>query len=92
MTDEDIVAAKLKGYTCLIKFRDGEELLIKVDQVGNDNEESGWFSDVEKFINGTEEYFDCFPVPATECRIHRWRRATPRRRHTDPAPSARQTI
>jgi len=66
MTDEDLVAAKLKGYACLVKFKDGEELLIKVSDVltGNDDEVSQWFMDAEKFINGcTEDVVEYFPVP-----------------------------
>lgn len=56
MKDEDLTAAKLKGYNCLIKFKDGEELLIKVDQVGpGDEDEIQWFYDAEKFLNGYDE-------------------------------------
>lgn len=62
MTDEDLVAAKLKGYTCLIKFKDGEELLIKADLGDDDDDELQWFQDVEKFINGCdEEIVEYFP-------------------------------
>lgn len=65
MTDEDLVAAKLKGYACLIKFKDGEELLIKAPEVltGNSDEASQWFMDAEKFINGcTDDVVEYFPV------------------------------
>ena len=56
MIDEDIVAAKLKGYTCLIIFRDGEELLIKVPELEVRNDISAqWLMDAEKFINGCDE-------------------------------------
>jgi len=67
MTNEDLVAAKLKGYTCLIKFKDGEELLIKVTDVASPttpDHESDWFQDAEKFINGCDEgTIEYFPVP-----------------------------
>ena len=66
MTDEDIVLAKLKGYTCIIKFKDGEELLIKVPEVANGNidDEVQWFEDVEKFINGCDNgVVEYFPLP-----------------------------
>ena len=53
MTEEDILAAKLKGYNVLIKFKDGEELLIIVDTVNSSNDDSmDWFMDAETFING----------------------------------------
>ena len=54
MTDEDRTAAKLKGFNCLIKFKDGEELLVKVDSLnGTEEEASEWLMDIEKFINGS---------------------------------------
>lgn len=64
MTDEDIVAAKLKGYNCLLKFKDGEELLLKVDDIVNSAErEMTLFEDVERFINGSDEYhIEYFPL------------------------------
>jgi hypothetical protein len=61
MTDEDRTASKLKGYNCLIKFKDGEELLVKVSEFeGTDDDISEWFSDVERFINGEKDTF--FPL------------------------------
>jgi hypothetical protein len=65
MTDEDLVAAKLKGYTCLIKFKDGEELLIKAYRTSaTANEEIAFFEDAEKFINGCDEnVVEYFPIP-----------------------------
>jgi hypothetical protein len=63
MTSEDKLAAKLKGYNCLIKFRDGEELLINVPEVDDGDDGSQWFLDVEKFINKIDvEMFDYFPM------------------------------
>ena len=56
MTDEDHTAAKLKGFNCLIKFKDGEELLLYVDDLIFD-EPGNWFSRVEDFLNGREEIF-----------------------------------
>ena len=57
MTDEDKTAAKLKGYACLLKFKDGEEMLLKVHDVldGNEEESSEWFEEAENFINNTEQ-------------------------------------
>ena len=48
LTDEDITIAKLKGYTCLLKFKDGEELLLKIDLGDNS---AVWFCDAEDSIN-----------------------------------------
>ena len=49
MTDEDRVAAKLKGYNCLVKFKDGEELFLKVSSLnGDDEDDAYWFESSEK--------------------------------------------
>ena len=62
MTDEDLLAAKLKGYSCLVKFNDGEELFIKVPEVLISEDESvNWFEIAESYINGSEEV-EYFPV------------------------------
>lgn len=58
MTDEDVVAAKLKGFNAVIKFKDGEELLIKsslLDSTADDKKE--WITDVEDFINSSEHAY-----------------------------------
>lgn len=60
MTDEDRTAAKLKGFNCLIKFKDGEELFITVEDLDYDDPEN-WFSRAEDFLNGREEIF---PLPS----------------------------
>jgi hypothetical protein len=58
VTSEDKVAARLKGVNCLIKFLDGEELLINVEDIEAGEDASlEWFVDVEKFLNGEQEYF-----------------------------------
>lgn len=63
MTGEDKTAAKLQGYNCLVKFRDGEELLLIIPHIdgGDEEETSDWFKTAEDFINGdnteTTEYF-----------------------------------
>lgn len=60
MTDEDHVAAKLRGFNCLIKFKDGSELFLKVNEIdAGPDELIGWFMNAEKFINGDQdvEYF-----------------------------------
>lgn len=66
MTDEDRTAAKLKGFNCFIKFKDGEELLLNVaDLAGPDEDDiSNWFCDVEKFIRGSDdvEYFPAYGI------------------------------
>jgi len=60
MTDEDMTAAKLKGLNCLIKFKDGEELLIHVKELDQDEYTvAEWFADMEKFINGDESSKYC---------------------------------
>lgn len=53
ITDEDRTAYRLKGYNCLIKFIDGEELLLKVD--GSEDEITDWFEDANRFLNGDIE-------------------------------------
>lgn len=63
MTSEDTLAAKLKGYNCIIKFKDGEDLLVKVPDIDDADAGSQWFLDVEKFINKVdEEIIDYFPL------------------------------
>jgi len=58
MTSEDKVAAKLIGHNCFIKFLDGEELFIDVENITDGEEDaSEWFLEVEQFLNGTMEYF-----------------------------------
>lgn len=59
MNDEDRVAAKLKGFNILVKFVDGEEMLLKVSFV-NDPDKAEWFEDVEKFLNGNKD--QSFPL------------------------------
>lgn len=54
MTTEDLLAEKLKGNNCLIKFIDGEELFIRVEAIARSEESSAeWFSETEIFLNGT---------------------------------------
>ena len=55
MTDEDRTAQKLKGYNCFIKFTDGEELCLYIEDLDNEGFESEWFSDLEQFINGSTD-------------------------------------
>jgi hypothetical protein len=64
MTDEDRTAARLKGENCLIKFKDGEELLIHVADLDHDDDTcSEWFMDMEKFINGVTDAVEYCPLP-----------------------------
>jgi len=60
MTDEDFTAARLKGYNCLVKFKDGEELLLKIASFTDDEEEACWFASSEKILNDIfkEDVFD----------------------------------
>lgn len=60
MTEEDRTASKLKGYNCLVKFKDGEELLLDIPEFIDQDATSEWFVEVEKFINGGEGTY--FPV------------------------------
>lgn len=60
MTDEDFTAAKLKGYTVYVKFKDGEILFLKPD-LDNPDEYLQWFYDAEKFINGSSDV-EYFPI------------------------------
>ncbi len=65
MTDEDCTAAKLKGYTCLIKFKDGEELLLKDEDLLSSAESREWFIRVERFLNFNDDAAspEYFPSP-----------------------------
>ncbi len=64
MTDEDHTAERLKGNNCLIKFRDGEELMLYISELDADDSDAAaeWLLDVEKFINGNAEV-EYFPGP-----------------------------
>lgn len=63
MTDEDRTAAKLRGFNCLVKFRDGEELLLKIDSLdASDEEAASWLMDIENYING-RDLIDYCPIP-----------------------------
>lgn len=60
MTDEDRTAAKLRGKNCLIKFKDGEELMFYAGELdGDEDDKMFWLQDVEKYLNGSSdiEYF-----------------------------------
>jgi len=58
MTDEEKTVSKLKGENCLIKFKDGEELVLRVD-FGDEDTEGQWFIDMELFINGIADIEFC---------------------------------
>lgn len=66
MTDEDRTAARLKGYNCLIKFKDGEELLLKIDDIDDEDSSCEWFLSMDRFINSppTGDY-----IPVAELSI-----------------------
>lgn len=51
MTDEDRTAARLKGHNCLIKFKDGEELLLYIDELEYEDTSYEWFLQMDKFLN-----------------------------------------
>ena len=58
MTPEDRTAEKLKGNNCLIKFKDGEELMLSIPEVnGTHDDASEWFMDAEAFMHGNNEHF-----------------------------------
>jgi hypothetical protein len=51
---EDQTAAKLRGCNCMLKFKDGEVLYLKIDALDSDREDSDeWLSEAEDFINNT---------------------------------------
>lgn len=63
MTKEDHLAAKLAGYSVVVKFKDGEELFLKIDDF---DKKEFLFEDIERFINGTNDDDDnvgYFPAP-----------------------------
>ncbi len=63
MTDEDKTVAKLQGKNCLIKFNDGEELILCVPDLDcGDNAASEWLMDMEKFINSNDNDKDYCPL------------------------------
>ncbi len=56
MTDEDLTAAKLKGHNCFIKFKDGEELFLTIEDISEDVDDANEFLvTIEKFINRTDD-------------------------------------
>lgn len=63
MIGEDRAAAKLKGYSCLVKFIDGEELYLKVDmQDMTDEDTDEWFMTAERVINSADSDLEYFPI------------------------------
>lgn len=62
MTDEDIVAAKLKGHNGLIKFKDGETIFMTVYDIDTAEEANEMFTDTERFINN-EDGAEWCPLP-----------------------------
>lgn len=70
MTDEDCIAAKLKGYNVLVKFIDGEELFLNIKEVGESPDvEHEWFEDTERFINNIDEYFPAARIALTRTTV-----------------------
>jgi hypothetical protein len=57
MTDEDRTEEKLEGHNCLIKFKDGEELLLKIPNLDKEDVAASWFTSVEDFLNDREQIF-----------------------------------
>lgn len=64
MTEEDKLAAKLRGMNCIIKFTDGEELPFFIKDLEiSDSRSNECMASIEKFINGCQsddsdgEYF-----------------------------------
>jgi hypothetical protein len=56
MTDEDHTAARLKGFNVLVKFIDGEELLVTVPFLDTDDDVMEWMTNVDQFLNGSKEF------------------------------------
>lgn len=52
MNEEDLVALKLKGYNCHVRFIDGEDLYCRADVPSDPAERDYWISDIEQKING----------------------------------------
>ena len=61
LTDQDRTAARLAGKNCLIKFKDGEELLLRIEEIESKDEDdvTQWFTDTEDYLNskGTDSAF-----------------------------------
>lgn len=56
ITEEDRVVAKLRGKNCLMKFKDGEELLLEIPELNGDvDEETEWFENVEGYLSSKDE-------------------------------------
>lgn len=53
MDTEDQVVEKLKGRNCLIKFMDGEELYVYIDQLEDEEDAIEMLQDIERFLNDT---------------------------------------
>jgi hypothetical protein len=61
MTEEDNTAERLKGNNVLIKFRDGEELFVYIEDVTTEKEQVEWFDNVETFLNSTQVFSSLLP-------------------------------
>ncbi len=53
LTPEDMVAYRLRGFSLLVKCKDGEEILVKLDE---DADIDALFVDVDNYLNGTSPY------------------------------------
>jgi hypothetical protein len=60
VTNEDRVAAKLKGYNCFIKSNDGEVLLLEIQDL-----DDYWFHSVDGVMSGDD---NTFPAPGISIR------------------------
>ena len=59
---QDRSAAKLKGHNCIVKFKDGEELYLTIEELDGDADlQSEWLVEAERFINNDRdiEWFQC---------------------------------
>lgn len=70
MTEEDKLAAKLRGMNCIIKFTDGEELPFFIKDLEiSDSRSNECMAAIEKFINGNLADPDTEYFPSTSIAI-----------------------
>ena len=55
MSKEDQTAEKLKGCNCFIKFTDGEELYLNIEELEYEEGEIEWFEDTDRFLNSADD-------------------------------------
>lgn len=62
MNSEDQLKARLEGKNCLIKFVDGEELYVYLENFVDDEDACSILADTELFLS-SKDVIDASPIP-----------------------------